>query len=96
MASGKPEVVPWPVGHPITAIREWAVVPETMYWMPKFLYERYKKPLYITENGIAVRDWVSLDGKCHDPTRIDFLHQALEQRDVLPRLRDAVAENAGD
>jgi hypothetical protein len=29
-----------------------------------------------------------------DPTRIDFLNQALEQRDVLPRLRDAVADNA--
>jgi hypothetical protein len=31
-----------------------------------------------------------------DSTRIDFLNEALEQRDVLPRLRDAVAENAGD
>jgi len=31
-----------------------------------------------------------------DPTRVDFLNQALEQRDVLPRLRDAVADNAGD
>lgn len=31
-----------------------------------------------------------------DPTSVDFLHQALEQRDVLPRLRDAVAENAAD
>lgn len=29
-----------------------------------------------------------------DRTHIDFLEQALEQRDVLPRLRDAVAENA--
>jgi hypothetical protein len=29
-----------------------------------------------------------------DPARIDFLEQALEQRDVLPRLRDAVADNA--
>ena len=29
-----------------------------------------------------------------DPTRIDFLNQALEQRDVLLRLRDAVADNA--
>ena len=77
--NGKPEVVPWPVGHPITAIREWAVVPETMYWMPKFLHERYKKPIYITENGIAVRDWVSLDGKCHDPTRIDFTARYLRE-----------------
>lgn len=27
---------------------------------------------------------------------VEFLHEALEQRDVLPRLRDAVAENAAD
>jgi hypothetical protein len=31
-----------------------------------------------------------------DPTRIDFLEQALEQRDVLPRLREAVADAAAD
>lgn len=31
-----------------------------------------------------------------DRTRVDFLRQAMEQRDVLPRLRDAVHENAAD
>jgi hypothetical protein len=31
-----------------------------------------------------------------DQTRIDLLNDALQQRDVLPRLRDAVAENAAD
>ena len=76
---GKAETVPWPDGVPITASFEWAVAPETMYWMPKFLYERYKLPIYITENGISVRDWVSLDGKCHDPTRIDFTTRYLRE-----------------
>ncbi len=69
---GKIETVPYPDGFPITASFEWAVAPETMYYMPKFLYERYRKPIYITENGISVRDWVGVDGQCHDPTRIDF------------------------
>ena len=76
---GKAEVVPWPDGVPITASFEWAVAPETMYWMPRFLYERYRKPIYITENGVSVRDWVSLDGKCHDPTRIDFTTRYLRE-----------------
>ena len=76
---GKAETVPWPDGFPITASFEWAVAPETMYWMPKFIYERYKMPLYITENGVSVRDWVSLDGKCHDPTRIDFTARYLRE-----------------
>ena len=76
---GKAETVPWPDGFPITASFEWAVAPETMYWMPKWLYERYRKPLYITENGISVRDWIGLDGRCHDPTRIDFTARYLRE-----------------
>lgn len=48
-----------------------------MYWSPKFLYERYKTPLLITENGMAGMDWVSLDGKVHDMQRVDFLHRYL-------------------
>jgi len=31
-----------------------------------------------------------------DPTRVELLQQSLEQRDVLPRIRDAVADNAAD
>jgi beta-glucosidase len=42
-----------------------------------FLAERYKMPLYITENGLSCADVVSLDGKVHDPGRIDFLHRYL-------------------
>jgi beta-glucosidase len=50
-----------------------------MYWMPKFLYERYGKPIYITENGMSGRDWVGVDGKCHDPARIDFTIRYLRE-----------------
>ena len=31
-----------------------------------------------------------------DPTRIDMLNQALEQRDVIPRLRSAVVDRIAD
>ena len=64
------------VGDPRTAIN-WPIVPECLYWGPRFLYERYKKPIVITENGISCRDNVSLDGKVHDPERIDFLSRYL-------------------
>ena len=30
----------------------------------------------ITENGLATRDQVFLDGKVHDPQRIDFMHRS--------------------
>ena len=31
----------------------------------------------ITENGLSCPDWVFLDGKVHDPMRIDFMHRYL-------------------
>lgn len=65
-------------GYAKTAFN-WPVTPECLYWGPKFLYERYHKPVYITENGLACHDVVSLDGKVHDPNRIDFLHRYLSE-----------------
>lgn len=57
----------------------WPVTPKSLYWGPKFLYERYGKPIIITENGMACHDWVSLDGKVHDPNRIDYLARYLSE-----------------
>ena len=34
-------------------------------------------PSVFTENGIATSDWVALDGRIHDASRIDFLHRHL-------------------
>ena len=70
------EEVPEPVGHPKTAI-QWPVTPEALYWGPKFLYERYKTPFMISENGMSCHDAVSLDGKVHDPQRQDYMHRYL-------------------
>ena len=74
---GRPEEVRRPAGFPKTATN-WPVTPEALYWGPKFLYERYGKPIYITENGMACHDTVSQDGKVHDPNRIDFLARYLK------------------
>lgn len=77
-ADGRPEEVKRPLGAAKTAMG-WPVTPECLYWGPKFLYERYKKPIYITENGLSCQDAVSPDGKVHDPARIDFLRAYLSQ-----------------
>ncbi|MDO5409610.1 MAG: GH1 family beta-glucosidase [Lachnospiraceae bacterium] len=77
-ADGKPETVKRCEGFPKTAI-QWPVTPECLYWGPRFLYERYKKPIYITENGLSCHDTISLDGKVHDPNRIDFLARYLTE-----------------
>lgn len=55
----------------------WDITPEALYWAPRFFYERYGKPILITENGMAGMDWVSLDGCVHDMQRQDFLHRYL-------------------
>ncbi|MCE5343356.1 MAG: beta-glucosidase [Eubacteriales bacterium] len=69
-------VLPWPAGHPRTAAG-WSVSPDVLYWGTRFLWERYHKPVFITENGMSAHDAVALDGGVHDPNRIDFLHRYL-------------------
>jgi beta-glucosidase len=73
---GNPEVIPNEVGGPRT-LHEWAVMPDALYWGPKYIYERYGKPIIITENGLSSMDWVALDGRVHDPNRIDLLKRYL-------------------
>ncbi|MCG6201108.1 GH1 family beta-glucosidase [Psychromonas antarctica] len=73
---GKPEVVEYPSDHPMSYFK-WPVSPESLRWGTQFLYERYQKPIIVTENGLSLNDWVSLDGKVHDPKRIDFLNRYL-------------------
>ncbi len=73
---GRPEIVPLPVGQAMTAFN-FPVLPEGLYWGPRFYWERYGLPLLITENGMANIDWVAMDGAVHDPQRIDFLRRYL-------------------
>lgn len=73
---GMPVETQRPFGYPMNALA-WPVTPECLRWGPRFLYERYGLPIYITENGMAAHDEVSLDGKVHDPNRVDFLHRYL-------------------
>lgn len=65
-------------GQPRTAT-EWPITPEVMYWAAKFHYERYGLPILISENGMANYDFVMLDGKVHDPQRIDYIHRHLRK-----------------
>jgi beta-glucosidase len=71
-------LIGWRPGFPHTAFN-WPVTPEALYYGPRFFYERYQKPIAITENGLSCRDWVSLDGQVHDPSRIDFTRRYLRE-----------------
>lgn len=61
-------------GYPRTTMN-WPVDPDCLYWGAKFFYERYKKPIIISENGIACPDWICRDGKVHDSMRTDYIQR---------------------
>lgn len=63
-------------GFPLTACK-WGITPEVMHYGPQHIFRRYGLPMYITENGLSCNDVVYLDGKVHDPKRIDFLNRYL-------------------
>jgi len=75
---GEPAPVPPAVGEPIT-LYEWSVTPEALYWAVRFCHRRYGKPIVVTENGLSCMDWVALDGRVHDPQRIDFTQRYLRK-----------------
>jgi beta-glucosidase len=83
---GRPEVVPFPPGYPRGANDWQPLVPQALYYGPRFAYERYEIPIYITENGLSVRDQLFLDGAVHDGVRVDYLQR------VLVRLADAIRD----
>jgi beta-glucosidase len=75
-----------PPGYPRAATDWQPITPQALYYGPRFAYGRYQLPIYITENGLPVRDQLFLDGSIHDAQRIDYLQRA------LVRLADAVRE----
>jgi beta-glucosidase len=75
-ADGGFERVPYPTGGGLSHL-DWTVEPELLYWAAKYPFERYGKPVVITENGFAGLDWVTLDGQVPDYNRVDYLRRHL-------------------
>lgn len=75
---GEAVSVPFPTGRPTGSLEWLNLVPETVYWKARFQAERYgNKPFYVTENGFCNLDWVALDGRVHDPQRVDYVQRYL-------------------
>ena len=88
-SNGQFEAIPMLDGSPLTTMN-WNITPEAFYWGPRFYYKRYQLPIIVTENGMANTDLLQIDGKVHDPQRIDFLtrylreyHRAIEDGVVI-------------
>jgi len=57
---------------PITA-SDVAIRPDALYSLLTRVHKEWTNlPLWITESGIALHDYVGPDGRCHDPERIDY------------------------
>jgi len=86
---GQPRLKPegWGIGNPRGTLSWLAVAPQAPYWAARWQTERYKLPIVFSENGFCCTDFVHLDGKVHDPQRIDYMAR------YLGEISRAVAEN---
>ena len=66
----------------------WSIDPLGLRIALNEYWDRYQKPLYITENGFGAYDKVEADGSIHDPYRIDYLRKHVEQ--VVESVKDGV------
>jgi len=51
----------------------WAFDPDGLQYFMEVVYDRYKRPLMVVENGLGAIDKVEEDGSIHDDYRIDYL-----------------------
>lgn len=56
----------------------WAIDPASLRLALNTLYDRYKKPLWIVENGLGWDDQVDDNGKISDSYRIDYLKKNVQ------------------
>ena len=89
--TGELKGVSFPTGSVVTPMG-WHITPECLYFAVKYLYDRYKKPVFITENGISCNDFVFSDGKVHDPMRCEYICTHLKN---LERAKREGVEIAG-
>jgi 6-phospho-beta-glucosidase len=62
----------------------WQTDPAGLRYVLVELQDRYRKPLFIVENGLGAKDQISVDGKIHDSYRCEYL------RDHIKAMSDAI------
>jgi beta-glucosidase len=87
---GRPEALAFPAGYPATDCKWLYLMPQVMYWGPKFVTELYAKrlPLYITENGAGYNEVPPVNGEVLDLHRLECVRNNLTQ--LRAGLKDGV------
>lgn len=70
---------------PKTEWMDMGIDPLGLYNGMRKIYERYRLPMIVTENGMAVSETIGEDGCIHDTYRIDYLSKHIKQ---VMRLRE--------
>ncbi|AUF83211.1 glycoside hydrolase family 1 protein [Mesoplasma syrphidae] len=60
----------------------WSIDPQGFLHTMRAMWDRYRMPLMVTENGLGAYDIVEEDGSIHDQYRIDYIKAHLEQLKV--------------
>lgn len=75
---GRPETLPFPAGYPQAHSPWLKLVPQAMYWGPRFAAELSGvRSIYITENGAGYDDAPPVGGKVLDLHRREYARQCL-------------------
>lgn len=62
-----------------TEFANWPIDPVGLRVTANQIYDRYRLPVLITENGLGQEDTLTEDGKIHDQYRIDYLEAHIKQ-----------------
>lgn len=58
---------------------DWEIDPVAMRYMLRYVWDHYRLPMMITENGLGAHEQVGPDGQVHDANRIAFLRDQIYQ-----------------
>ncbi|HIY21984.1 MAG TPA: 6-phospho-beta-glucosidase [Candidatus Flavonifractor merdigallinarum] len=57
----------------------WQIDPKGLRYSLNEIYDRYRIPMMVVENGLGAKDEKGPDGKIHDSYRIDYLRSHIQQ-----------------
>ena len=57
----------------------WQIDPEGLRYSLNEIYDRYRLPIMVVENGLGAKDEIEDDGSINDDYRIDYLRKHIEQ-----------------
>ena len=57
----------------------WSIDAEGLRYALNEIYDRYRIPVMVVENGLGAHDIVEEEDSIHDPYRIDYLRKHIEQ-----------------